>query len=79
MRLLNVFSEEKWKNNKMQQDQHSDADLAMIKYKELGRKQVWEEISAESQTFKAYWAQWQSLELHDGCLHHLQVVFFFLK
>lgn len=72
VRLLNVLPEEKWTKEEVQRDQRSDTDLAtIIKHKELGRKPAWQEISNESQICKAYWAQWQSLELHDGCLYRI--------
>uniref|UniRef100_A0A1A9V2V7 CCHC-type domain-containing protein n=1 Tax=Glossina austeni TaxID=7395 RepID=A0A1A9V2V7_GLOAU len=53
----------------MRSVQMADEDLnAILKAIEKEGRPTWEEISRESPITKAYWAQWQSLIVEDGCL-----------
>ncbi|KAJ8980349.1 hypothetical protein NQ317_019236 [Molorchus minor] len=37
-------------------------------WKKEGRRPTWAEIARYSPVLKSYWAQWNSLDLNDGCL-----------
>uniref|UniRef100_A0A1A9VX50 Uncharacterized protein n=1 Tax=Glossina austeni TaxID=7395 RepID=A0A1A9VX50_GLOAU len=53
----------------MRSAQMVDEDLnAILKAMEKDERPTWEEISRESPITKAYWAQWQTLIVEDGCL-----------
>ena len=36
-------------------------------------KPKWEQISAQSQTLKVYWAQWENIQLRCGVLHRIWI------
>ena len=40
----------------------------LMTWKNAGEKPTWEEIAAEGSALKTYWAQWDSLCLHEGLL-----------
>lgn len=65
VRLMQVNSTEDWSTA-----QRSDPVLVkIIEAKEKNERPTREEISSENPIIKAYWAQWNSLKLVDGCLY----------
>ncbi|KAJ8956145.1 hypothetical protein NQ317_019737 [Molorchus minor] len=47
----------------------NDPELKHIMtWKKEGRRPTWAEIARYSPVLKSYWAQWNSLDLNDGCL-----------
>ena len=72
VRSLNFTSSEQWSNIAIQQDQVGDSDLRkIIEAKKNNQKPTIQAISSESPITKAYWAQWNSLQLINGCLHRM--------
>jgi len=72
IRLISINSSERWSSELLQQEQERDPDLRkIVEAMRSGQRPNKQEISGESATTKAYWAQWQSLKLHDGCLHRV--------
>ena len=74
VRLLNFTSSDRWSNTAIQQDQEDDSDLRkIIEAKKNNKKPTKQAILSESPITKAYWAQWNSLQLINGCLHRFWV------
>ena len=70
VRLLNIEPEDDWTPHRIRINQLEDPDLAkLIIAKENGVRPPKEQISNESPTAKAYWAQWNSINLVNGYLH----------
>ncbi|XP_049316417.1 myosin-13-like [Bactrocera dorsalis] len=70
VRLLNIEPEDDWTPHRIRINQLEDPDLAkLIIAKENGVRPPKEQISSESPTAKAYWAQWNSINLVNGYLH----------
>uniref|UniRef100_A0A1A9UIB4 CCHC-type domain-containing protein n=1 Tax=Glossina austeni TaxID=7395 RepID=A0A1A9UIB4_GLOAU len=64
-----VESNKNFSKEDMRSAQMADEDLnAILKAMEKEERPTWEEISGESSITKAYWVQWQSLIVEDGCL-----------
>ncbi|KAJ8978840.1 hypothetical protein NQ317_012044, partial [Molorchus minor] len=61
--------DDNWQIEKIKIDQENDAELKHIMtWKKEGRRPIWAEIARYSPVLKSYWAQWNSLDLNDGCL-----------
>jgi len=59
-----------WTPEQIKDDQKQDTDLVkIITAKERDERPDWKDISKESPVVKAYWAQWQSLHIINGCLY----------
>jgi hypothetical protein len=72
VRLISLSSAERWSSEHVQQDQESDPDLQKImKAMKSGQRPTKQEMSGEGAIAKAYWAQWQSLKLQNGCLYRV--------
>ncbi|XP_049314463.1 uncharacterized protein LOC125778892 [Bactrocera dorsalis] len=70
VRLLNIEPEDDWTPHRIRINQLEDPDLAkLVMAKENGVRPPKEQISSESPTAKAYWAQWNSINLVNGYLH----------
>ena len=55
--------------NNMIQAQGEDKILSKLRaWKEAGTKPAWGQVSAEGSALKTYWAQWDSICLHNGLL-----------
>ncbi|KAJ8971025.1 hypothetical protein NQ317_001901 [Molorchus minor] len=61
--------DDNWQIEKIKIDQENDPELKHIMtWKKEGRRPTWAEIARYSPVLKSYWAQWNSLDLNDGCL-----------
>ncbi len=62
-----------WEPREVRLSQANDGDIRpIVEWLEKSRDRPrWEEVAPCSEATKAYWAQWQSLELHDGVLYRL--------
>ncbi|XP_049308039.1 uncharacterized protein LOC125777350 [Bactrocera dorsalis] len=70
VRSLNIEPEDDWTPHRIRINQLEDPDLAkLVMAKENGVRPPKEQISSESPTAKAYWAQWNSINLVNGYLH----------
>ncbi|XP_049307262.1 uncharacterized protein LOC125777124 [Bactrocera dorsalis] len=70
VRLLNIEPEDDWTPHRIRINQLEDPDLVkLIIAKENGVRPPKEQISNESPMAKAYWAQWNSINLVNGYLH----------
>ncbi|CAH4034499.1 unnamed protein product [Pieris brassicae] len=74
-----------WCGKLIQEEQHQDSDIKPILdwMKSSAVKPQWSKVASTSTTTKTYWAQWDSLVLHNGVLcrklknaqgDHLQLV-----
>jgi hypothetical protein len=69
VRLMQVLPDEEWTKDKIRKEQREDPDLSIIiKFLEEEQRPEWSEIADKSPTVKAYWTQWDSLIIEDGCL-----------
>ncbi|PIK58774.1 Retrovirus-related Pol polyprotein from transposon [Apostichopus japonicus] len=61
---------QKWTNQELKAEQLKDVELRkMLTWKENKvDRPSWEEVSAEGKELKAYWAQWDRLEVRQGLL-----------
>ena len=72
----NATTEEKsslkiWTREKLISLQNTDSDIGPIFHWKIKKKRTeWGDVAACSATTKAYWAQWDSLEVVDGILYH---------
>lgn len=72
IRLLSALPAEGWTAERIRADQEADEDLnVIIKGKANDVRPTWEEMANKSPVAKAYWTQWQTLSLHDGCLYRI--------
>ncbi|XP_063920956.1 uncharacterized protein LOC135135765 [Zophobas morio] len=62
-----VTEDEEWTTAQLRKDQEEDVDIRpLLKWKEVGAERpAWSEISNESPSFKALWAQWDSLRIEN--------------
>ena len=62
-----------WSQEELRAAQQEDLDLnPLLQWKEAGdTKLTWQTAAPYSETTKAYWMQWESLELKDGVLYRL--------
>lgn len=69
-RLTKINSDDTWNSENLGKDQDSDEDIGPIKNLiENGlNRPSWNEISQKSETYKSYWAQWNSLIVEDGIM-----------
>ncbi|KAJ8974844.1 hypothetical protein NQ317_016636 [Molorchus minor] len=68
-RKITTVLDDNWQIEKMKIDQENDPELKHIMtWKKEGRRPTWAEIARYSPVLKSYWAQWNSLDLNDGCL-----------
>ena len=60
-----------WTAKDLQQAQEQDKDLCpvIVWLEKSTTKPCWEEVAPQSETTKAYWAQWESLKLCEGALY----------
>ena len=60
-------------NQDLRQAQLNDKQIApVIKWKEQSTTSPsWEEVAPHNEVTKVYWAQWQSLQMHNGVLYRL--------
>ena len=60
----------KWTNNELRQKQLADSNIAKVmEWKEsTGTRPQWAQVSPENGTVKAYWSQWDRLQIRDGVL-----------
>ena len=62
-----------WENSELREAQLGDESLRdVIKWLEEKKRPKWEQVFSykiHKTKVKAYWAQWNSLELHDGVLY----------
>ena len=69
---MQVLPTEEWTKEEIKKDQISDPDLAIIlQFKEQGQRPTWNEIADKTPTVKAYWTQWDSLTIEEGCLKRI--------
>lgn len=60
----------KWNKDCVKTKQQEDPILGkIVTALERNKRPTWEEVSSEAPMIKAYWAQWDSLELKDGLLY----------
>uniref|UniRef100_W8B595 RNA-directed DNA polymerase n=1 Tax=Ceratitis capitata TaxID=7213 RepID=W8B595_CERCA len=72
VRLMKVTQAEEWEASNLRKCQQEDPDLELVMHGlEVNRRPSKEQMAAESPIAKAYWAQWNSLELISGCLHRV--------
>ena len=67
-----------WDTVEHSKAQNDDPELSLLKVlmgklQKSSDRQSWDCIAAEGTATKAYWAQWQSLILHDGVLYRKYV------
>ncbi|KAJ8980647.1 hypothetical protein NQ317_011843 [Molorchus minor] len=68
-RKITTVLDDNWQIEKIKIDQENDPELKHIMtWKKEGRRPTWAEIARYSPVLKSYWAQWNSLDLNDGCL-----------
>ncbi|KAJ8974284.1 hypothetical protein NQ317_013173 [Molorchus minor] len=68
-KMLTTVLDDNWQIEKIKIDQENDPELKHIMtWKKEGRRPTWAEIARYSPVLKSYWAQWNSLDLNDGCL-----------
>ncbi|KAJ8979624.1 hypothetical protein NQ317_015191 [Molorchus minor] len=68
-RKITTVQDDNWQIEKIKIDQENDPELKHIMtWKKEGRRPTWAEIARYSPVLKSYWAQWNSLDLNDGCL-----------
>ena len=62
-----------WTTKDLRQAQEQDKDLCpvIVWLEKSTTKPCWEEVAPQSETTKAYWAQWESLKLCEGALYRL--------
>ncbi len=64
-----VIPAARWTNEEMKTAQENDADLSLIwRTKHENKKPVYADVSPLSKTTKAYYLEWDRLELRDGLL-----------
>ena len=65
-----VVEDNEWTKARCRPNQEEDVDIRpLLRWKEDGIKRPgWSEISDESPSFKALWAQWDSLHVDNGLL-----------
>ena len=63
-----VADDEEWTTAQLRKDQEEDVDIGpLLKWKEnVVERPAWSKISDESPSFKALWAQWESLRVENG-------------
>lgn len=72
IRLVSLQPDDGWEPSAIRKSQLDDVDLVkLVKAKEKEEMPTKEEMSMESPMAKAYWVQWNSLELMDGILHRV--------
>jgi hypothetical protein len=53
------------------QEQDKDIQPLIVWLEKSVARPCWEKVAPQSETTKAYWAEWDSLKLYDGALYRI--------